>query len=248
MERDWWQSCVLEKLTTEQRRNIDNNNIITITALDFAQLLNVLDGNWRKFERRHNLSREKRNYLKELQTARNRWSHKTTDEINQNPDGINHDDLYRDIDTILRFIGLFDTTKKEIINEIQLFKQSILSPPTLPSKPPVQEHSGTDEKQNEIQKVKRKLKKWAKNQHQINAKILTLFLQLERERGANITERMMMERYNNNPEFSTNFHQMKIIASRNHGKIFDVIDGDIKIWEPIKEAVEEYKRTAFPAI
>lgn len=96
----------------------------------------------------------------------------------------------------------------------------------------------------EIDKINQRLPKWAVRQHQINAKILTLFLQLE-EGYANITEQLLMEKYDNQPEFYRNFIQMKVIAPKNHGKVFDVQNGIIKIWDPIKDVVEEYKKIVF---
>jgi hypothetical protein len=243
---DWWQSCVLEKLTYEQRKSIKENNVTTIRGLDFAQLLNILDSNWFDLNQ---FSKEARNYVKELQTARNRWSHKSTDKIIQYPDGIDGY-LYRDLDTIWRFMKLFNTTQKETLEEIQAFKQDIVSSPTPTTTTKTTTTTsdpdpGHDWEQTEIQKVKRRLRLWATRQHQINAKILTLFLQLQREGVNNITEKGLRERYNNHQEFLINFQQMKVIAPNNHGKIFDVINDVIKIWEPIKEAVEEYKKTVF---
>lgn len=94
---------------------------------------------------------------------------------------------------------------------------------------------------DEVEKVKRKLPLWAKRKHQINSKILTLFLRLENEGNEEITESMLAERYGNLLEFQRNFPQMKIISSKNHGKIFDVNSGIIKIWPPILPFVKEHK-------
>jgi len=254
-----WQSCVLNKLKDEQLRFIRENNVNTISGLDFAQLLKILDGNWYDLRQKHNFSQEQRNYLSELQTARNRWSHKTTDKIRQNPNGINYDDLYRDIDTIWRFMGLFDTTSHETLEEIQQFKMAIRnppspspspspSPPQPPPFPPRPRPEPDDLIQKEIRKVKNRVPRWARNQYQINARILTLFLQLEGAGSNNITQQMLIERYGNESEFNRNFQQMKEIAPKNHGKVFDVIDGVVKIWQPVQDVVNEYKRNVFQQI
>lgn len=98
---------------------------------------------------------------------------------------------------------------------------------------------------DEINKVQRKLPNWATRQHQINAKILTLYLRLQDEGNTNITEEILMEKYNNQSEFHRNFPQMKIISPKNHGKVFEVQNGIIEIWEPVQDFVNEYRRVVF---
>ncbi|HHF2906886.1 TPA: hypothetical protein ACPJZ5_004751 [Vibrio diabolicus] len=49
-----------------------------------------------------------------------------------------------------------------------------------------------------------------------------------------------------NPEwFSSNYVQMKAKSDKNHGKVFDTSSGYIRIWEPIRSAVDEYGRKVF---
>jgi len=97
----------------------------------------------------------------------------------------------------------------------------------------------------EINKIRRRLPNWAIRQDNINAKILTLYLKLKDEGGRQITEQMLMERYDDQSEFYRNFPQMKTIAPKNHGKVFNVQNGVIEIWEPIKQIVHEYKEMVF---
>jgi hypothetical protein len=101
-------------------------------------------------------------------------------------------------------------------------------------------HSRDDEK-NEINKIHRKLPRWASNQHQINSRILKLFFQMEKEGVAPITESLLMSRYGNDIEFQRNFSQMKVIAPKNHGKIFDVSNGIVGIWGPVEKLAAEYR-------
>lgn len=125
---DWWKSYVLEKVTEEQLRSISEKNVSSMRGLDFAQLLKILDRNWFELSQKHSFSQEHKTYVNALQAARNRWSHKPTNEIRQNPNGISDDDLYRDLDTIRRFMQLFNTTSQETLDEIQEFKQFIVNP------------------------------------------------------------------------------------------------------------------------
>lgn len=101
----------------------------------------------------------------------------------------------------------------------------------------------SDQYTNEVNKVARRLKRWAQNPRQINSKILALYLKLKRSCEAAITEEILKSNYGNDTEFYKNFPQMKIISSRNHGKIFSVDSGVIEIWEPVKPFVQEYENS-----
>lgn len=94
---------------------------------------------------------------------------------------------------------------------------------------------------DEIKKVERKLPRWASNPTQINAKILSLFLKLQDDNHV-ITEQFLMEQYGNHAEFLRNYNQMKTISTKNHAKVFDVIDGNVTIWEPVLDAVLTFKK------
>ncbi|MBF0238128.1 MAG: DEAD/DEAH box helicase family protein [SAR324 cluster bacterium] len=93
---DWWNKAVINCLTYQQQRRIEQNRIQSLGKLDLAALLRVLDQNWYQLSSSLNLSAEDRNYVKEMQTVRNRWAHATTE-------GCDPDDAYRDLDTMQRF-------------------------------------------------------------------------------------------------------------------------------------------------
>ena len=69
----------------------------------------------------------------------------------------------------------------------------------------------------QIEKVKRRLKLWANRPHQINSRILTTYLKLEKAEVSPITEEKLRAAMQNEPSFSSNFLQMKISAEKNHG-------------------------------
>lgn len=104
--------------------------------------------------------------------------------------------------------------------------------------------SNTDEnpsiEANEVNKVARRLKLWVKRPNQINTKILTAFLKLQASEGR-VTEQRLRQEVNEDSNFDSNFSQMKIIADRNHGKLFNIENGEIQIWEPVKSHVEVFK-------
>ena len=75
---------------------MEQKRIISLEGLDLASLIRVLDQNWYLISKDKNLLPEARNYIKEMQTVRNRWAHASIAELSD-------EDVYRDIDTIQRF-------------------------------------------------------------------------------------------------------------------------------------------------
>ncbi len=94
----------------------------------------------------------------------------------------------------------------------------------------------------EINKVADRLRLWAKRQNNINARILNAFLELERSGVSVITEDALKSKLPELNTFKSNFDQMKTIAPKNHGKIFEQYGEEITLWEPIVLYVREYER------
>ncbi|QPL52292.1 hypothetical protein [Vibrio navarrensis] len=100
---------------------------------------------------------------------------------------------------------------------------------------------------DEINKVSRRLRMWSKpeRQNQYNAQILNAFLELFMSGYTHVTEQELSKKLGNPEWFTSNFIQMKAKADKNHGKVFDTSSGYIKIWEPIRSAVDEYRKKVF---
>lgn len=127
----------------------------------------------------------------------------------------------------------------ELEKELEHSRQS---GPALPrSSSPNGESAPQDSVAEEINKVARKLPKWAANQQQINSKILTRFLELRRQGVTKLTEREFAEKYGDQAEFHRSYPQMKTISPKNNGKVFDVRNGVVEIWEPVQSAVAKYE-------
>ncbi len=97
----------------------------------------------------------------------------------------------------------------------------------------------------EVKKVGRRLKLWAKRPSQINTKILNAFLKLKRSGVTVITENDLKNELPEESFFDSNFAQMKIIAEKNHGKIFEHYGDNIHIWEPVASDIREYEKVVF---
>ncbi|HLF86563.1 MAG TPA: Swt1 family HEPN domain-containing protein, partial [Nitrospiria bacterium] len=107
---DWWKQAVLNSLSLQQRRRVEQRGLGSLAALDLAALLRVLDQNWYQIATKLDLTSEARHFVKEMQTIRNRWAHATTE-------GFPLEDVYRDLDTLQRFaavIGADDTFVQEV--------------------------------------------------------------------------------------------------------------------------------------
>lgn len=97
----------------------------------------------------------------------------------------------------------------------------------------------------EVRKVRNRLRLWIGRPQQINARILIAFLKLRRSGMTDITEQNLRDALPPDVPFDGNFAQMKIIAERNHGKVFET-DGDrVSIWPPVTTAVREFERQTF---
>ena len=119
VDNDWWVNCVLKYLSPSQIQQLKRRNISSLEELDLAALLRIFTSNWRAIYNRHNLPIEVLNYAKELQTIRNKWAHRDT--RNQEKE-----DLYRDYDTIGRFLAVIGDDVA-LINLIKSEKRILLS-------------------------------------------------------------------------------------------------------------------------
>ncbi len=87
----WWETCVKGKLSFQQRQHVERRGVTRLDELDLAALLRILDQNWFELADAYAWPYDGRNYVKEMQTVRNRWAHA---QVAQPP----ADDVYRDLD------------------------------------------------------------------------------------------------------------------------------------------------------
>jgi hypothetical protein len=96
----------------------------------------------------------------------------------------------------------------------------------------------------EVNKLNKRLPRWARNLHQINSQIMSCFLRAAAESAGCVTEESLRDEFvkhgGNQDQFNKNFPQMKVISERNHGKVFDVVDGLVYVWPPAQPAVDAF--------
>lgn len=114
----WWQTHVIDRLSFQQQRTAAERGIISLTQLDFAALLRVLDQNWYELSQALAWPRDGRNWVKELQTVRNKWAHASSEET---PSA----EIYRDADTLARVLKLIGADSRTI-ESVETEKQRAL--------------------------------------------------------------------------------------------------------------------------
>lgn len=91
-----------------------------------------------------------------------------------------------------------------------------------------------EQEEKEIEKVRSRLPKWIRKPEHINSKIFTTFMKLLPPNGnESVSLKKLRKACASLTTFDTNFAQMKNIAERNHGKIFDVDGDEVCLWPPV---------------
>ncbi len=67
----WWNENVVDRLSFQQQRTVEERGIARLEQLDLAALPRVLDRNWRELSQIYALPREGRDWVRELQSVRN---------------------------------------------------------------------------------------------------------------------------------------------------------------------------------
>lgn len=131
----WWNKAVVNILSFQQKKVLEQRNITSLDGLDLAGLLRVFDQNWYQISNKLNLTFEARHFVKEMQTIRNHWAHADTK-------GFPVEDVYRDLDTLQRFAVVIGADDK-LIQDVQKTKAALLSSVADPQSPPSADTSAT---------------------------------------------------------------------------------------------------------
>jgi ATP-dependent helicase HepA len=115
----WWTENVIGQLTFQQQRLVEEKRTQSISGLDLAAVLRVLDRNWSELAVTEQLPREARNWVKELQSVRNRWAHAPAV-------GLDSSDAFRDADTLNRVLRVFNADD-ELLVRVGDFKNATMT-------------------------------------------------------------------------------------------------------------------------
>ena len=114
LSAEWWKKPVIDRLSFQQQRFAEERHLTALRDLDFAALLRVLDQNWFELSSARSLPKEGRNWVKELQTVRNKWAHLSSE-------GIPNSEIYRDADTLGRALVMIGASP-ETLESVESFK------------------------------------------------------------------------------------------------------------------------------
>lgn len=116
---EWWTKHVIDRLSFQQQRLVQERRFTALRDLDFAALLRVLDQNWFELSNSRSLPKEGRNWVKELQTVRNKWAHLSSHEVSSS-------EIYRDADTLGRMLVMIGASVAAL-EKIEAFKANAVA-------------------------------------------------------------------------------------------------------------------------
>jgi len=127
----------------------------------------------------------------------------------------------------------FNKETTEIIKKPLSQNTNQLSPPL---------RINTHEEEQEIKKVKRKIGNWFQNTRQYNSQILYAFIKLHKRNNGVVTYNDL-KKESGLETFKSNYDQMKILGSKNHGKIFEQKGENIYFWQKVESIIwDAYKK------
>lgn len=113
----WWDECVLDKLSFNQREMAKSKSFTNLTDFDLAALLRVADKNWYTMRNFAYLPTSERECVRAMQGVRNNWAH--CGRTLPPKDAIIHD-----IEIIQQFLEQLSVAKDHI-NELLQFKNGV---------------------------------------------------------------------------------------------------------------------------
>ena len=116
---DWWTKQVVDRLSFQQQRMVQEHGLTSLERLDLAALLRILDQNWYDLSNALRLPREGRTWVKEMQTVRNKWAHLSAQAM---PDA----EIYRDADTLGRLLAMIGADAQALA-QIQVAKAATVA-------------------------------------------------------------------------------------------------------------------------
>ena len=106
--RDWWNQCVIDTLSYEQRQRAYDERYTSITEFDLPALLRITSRNWNRIKKNVFLSQDDYNCLDRMFEVRNRWAHNKV-EIPDN------ETIKKDLDTMSEFMAIIGCSKEKIL-------------------------------------------------------------------------------------------------------------------------------------
>ena len=117
---DWWQDCVIDKLSYAQRETVKNKHIDNLEEFDLAALLRIADKSWYTMRSVAYLPTKERDCIREMMRVRNNWAHCGASIPGK-------DSIVYDVKTLHKFFQQLNSSD-ELLSEIELFIDKVESP------------------------------------------------------------------------------------------------------------------------
>lgn len=114
---DWWNDCVLDKLSDNQRMIAEEKSFSSIFDFDLAALLRLTDRNWYALREITFLPTKERECVRRMISVRNNWAHCAGTLQGK-------DSIISDVNTILEFLGQLNCDM-HLIRELECFLYEI---------------------------------------------------------------------------------------------------------------------------
>ena len=123
--------------------------------------------------------------------------------------------------------------------------QIMVNMSTLKEQKPAGKSSGpTVTEGSEIEKVHRKVPRWMKNPSQYNSIILRTYMLISNNNENPVMLDVLEEKTSlDRKQFLTNYTQMRIMAEKNHAKVFNEEDGVVSLWKPVEKFIVDLYKT-----
>lgn len=113
----WWDECVIDKLSFNQKNIMQQKNITKLEEFDLAALLRIADRNWYAIGSYIYVTYSERENIRAMMKVRNNWAHCASSLPGK-------DDILNDMETIIAFMEQY-SSDKDIINDAKTFANEI---------------------------------------------------------------------------------------------------------------------------
>lgn len=117
---NWWDECVLQKLSYNQRTFAAQKGFTKLTDFDLAALLRIADKVWYEMRSFAYLPTKERECIRDMQGVRNNWAHVGSELPGK-------DSIIRDLDILQRFFEQLNMSH-DILSDVAELRKAVESP------------------------------------------------------------------------------------------------------------------------
>ena len=120
---DWWEECVIEKLSYIQRETAKSRGFTKLEDFDLAALLRIADKSWYAMRNVAYLPTRERECIRDMMRVRNNWAHCSAVLPGK-------DTIIADLTTLHQFFEQMECDDK-LISEVDVMIEEVKSPSTV---------------------------------------------------------------------------------------------------------------------